>query len=111
VEPWGHHREFSYVERGFYGEQLERLYELFPRAQVLVLQASELSAAPGPVIAKVRQFLDLPPGPEPAPRRVHVAREMDYGGSLTDEDAGFLRAIYATDQARLTALTDAGSIG
>src|SRR5690242_9983812 len=34
AEPWGHHREFSYVERGFYAEQIERAFELFPRSQV-----------------------------------------------------------------------------
>ncbi|MDB5452295.1 MAG: sulfotransferase, partial [Caulobacteraceae bacterium] len=28
AEPWGVHREFSYVERGFYGEQVERLLAL-----------------------------------------------------------------------------------
>ena len=25
AEPWGHHREFSYVERGFYSEQLDQV--------------------------------------------------------------------------------------
>src|SRR6202008_942129 len=33
VAPWGHHREFSYVERGFYGEQVGRLFSPFPHAQ------------------------------------------------------------------------------
>jgi hypothetical protein len=42
ADPWGHHREFSYVERGFYGEQVARLLELFPRDQVLVLRSDAL---------------------------------------------------------------------
>jgi hypothetical protein len=105
AEPWGHHREFSYVERGYYGEQMERLFGLFPREQVLVLRAEDLSIAPGPALAAVRGFLDLPAGVDPSPRRVHVGRDMDYGGHLTGEDASFLRALYATDQARLAALT------
>ncbi|HEY9217008.1 MAG TPA: sulfotransferase domain-containing protein, partial [Phenylobacterium sp.] len=47
AEPWGHHREFSYVERGFYGEQIERLFSVFPREQTLILRsdALELQAA------------------------------------------------------------------
>ena len=103
-EPWGHHREFSYVERGFYGEQLERLYGFFPRQQVLVLRAEALDSEPAAALADVRTFLGLAVGAAPAPRRVHVSQEMDYGGALTPEDAGFLRALYATDQARLKAL-------
>jgi len=105
AEPWGHHREFSYVERGYYGEQLERLYGLFPRDQVLVVRAEDLSDSPGPTMARVRAFLGLPAGPDPAPRRVHVGRDVDHGPELTPADAAFLRGLYVTDQARLKALT------
>lgn len=105
AEPWGHHREFSYVERGFYGEQLERLYGLFPREQALVLRAEDLNRDPATTLARARSFLRLPPGSAPSPRQVHVGRDMDYGGDLTAEDATYLRALYATDQARLKALT------
>ena len=105
AEPWGHHREFSYVERGFYGEQMERLYGLFPREQVLVLRAEDLSGQPAETLGRIRSYLGLPDGAAPTPRRVHVGREMDYGGALTSEDAGLLRALYAADQVRLNALT------
>ncbi len=104
AEPWGFHREFSYVERGFYGEQVERLFELFPRDQVLLLRSDELRADPGTALAAVRGFLGLPAGAAPEPREVHVGAEMDYGGGLSAEDADWLRAAYARDQARLAAL-------
>ena len=105
AEPWGHHREFSYVERGFYAEQLERLFSHFPREQVLVLSAEQLSREPASVLATVRKFLGIAPGPDPDPRQVHVGKEMDYGSALTSDDAAFLREIFAEDQARLAALT------
>lgn len=105
AEPWGFHREFSYVERGFYGEQVERLFGLFPEEQVLILKSEDLRADPGPVLAKVRAFIGLPPGPSPAPRESHVGVEMDYGSELTPEDAALLRQLYARDDARLKALT------
>jgi hypothetical protein len=105
ADPWGHHREFSYVERGFYGEQLEALFGLFPRDQVLVLRAEDLNRHPDKALARVRDFLALPAGVAPEPRQVHVGREMDYGSELTAEDVRFLRGLYATDQARLAALT------
>lgn len=104
-EPWGHHRECSYVERGFYGEQLERLLGLFPKPQVLVLRAEDLRDDPGPVLAAVRRFIGAEPAPAPPPRAIHVGREMDYGSELTPADAAYLRALYARDQARLQVLT------
>jgi hypothetical protein len=105
AEPWGFHREFSYVERGFYGEQIERLLGLFPQEQLLVVRSEDLRSDPGPVLAKVRAFIGLPPAPPPAPRESHVGVEMDYGSELTPDDAAFLRQLYARDDERLKALT------
>jgi hypothetical protein len=55
---WRHH---SYLARGRYGEQLERLYELFPPAQVLVLQSEALLADPNQALEAVWRFLGLAP--------------------------------------------------
>lgn len=104
AEPWGFHRDASYVERGFYGEQMARMLGLFPRDQVLVLRAEALRADPAAILAQVRTFLSLPSGAAPAPREVHVGREMDYGSELTDADVAHLRGVYARDQARLAEL-------
>ena len=104
AEPWGHHREFSYVERGFYAEQLERAFALFPREQVLVLKAEDLRADPAAVLADVRRFLGLPPAPAPAPRERHVGRAGGYPSALTEADVAHLREVYAADARRLGAL-------
>ena len=104
VHPWGAHREYSYVERGFYGEQVERALALFPREQLLVLSAEALQDAPAATLAAVRAFLGLPKRKAPAARRVHVGAEIDYGSELTTGDAAFLRGLYARDQARLRRL-------
>jgi hypothetical protein len=105
ADPWGFHRELSYVERGFYGEQIERLYGLFPRDQVLVLRAEDLRRDPGPTLSLVRGFLGLPAAAAPAAREAHVGREMDYGSALTVADMDHLRGVYARDLARLADLT------
>ena len=105
AEPWGHHREFSYVERGFYGEQMERVFGLFPRQQVLVLCSDDLRADPGAALGRVRDLLGLSHRPAPTARAVHVGREMDYGSDLTEGDAAWLRDLYAADDQRLRALT------
>lgn len=104
AEPWGHHREFSYVERGFYAEQVERALYLFPRDQLLVLKSEDLRADPAPSLAAVRGFLGLPRATAPTHREVHVGREMDYPSDLTPQDAAFLREVYAPDAERLARL-------
>ncbi|MCA6228358.1 MAG: sulfotransferase domain-containing protein [Phenylobacterium sp.] len=101
AEPFGHHREFSYVERGFYGEQVERLYALFDPADVLIARADDLDADPAAVLARLAAFAGTPPPPPVRPRRVHVGAPAP----IPEADAAFLRQVYAPDQARLKALT------
>jgi hypothetical protein len=55
----------AYVARGRYAEQLERWLELFPREQLLVLVGEELLSDPTAQLARVTEFLGLPPGPVP----------------------------------------------
>ncbi|WP_374573189.1 sulfotransferase [Phenylobacterium sp.] len=105
AEPWGYHREFSYVERGYYGEQVERLFAVFPREQVLILKSDDLKAAPDDVLTEISRFLGVPSRAPVVPREVHVGRNMDYGENLEAEDVAFLRRLYARDMARLKDLT------
>ena len=99
-------RVFTYVERGFYGAQVERLFGLFPREQVLILLADDLRRRPSAPLAAVSRFLGLEPLSDAvSPREVHVARDFDYGSVLTLEDRDYLAALYASDQARLEVLT------
>lgn len=105
AEPWGAHREFSYVERGLYGEQMARLLGLYARDQLLVLRSDVLRADPGAALLQVRGFLGLAPGRPPVAREIHVGREMDYGSDLTAADVDHLRRIYARDAERLADLT------
>lgn len=106
AEPWGVHREFSYVERGFYGEQIARLLQLFPREQVLVLQAEDLKREPGRTLDVVSDFLGAPRRGPVEHRDVHVGQ--DVGAALPAADVDYLREIYAEDMARLAQLTGIG---
>ena len=105
AEPWGHHREVSYVERGFYAEQVERLLGLFPREQLQILTSEALRADPATILTEVRAFLGLGPAAAPVNREVHVGRDMAYPSELTAADIDHLRGVYAADAARLADLT------
>jgi Sulfotransferase domain len=55
------HRHWSYLARGRYAEQLDRLWSTFPPEQILVLRSEDLFAAPGPQFRRVTDFLGLRP--------------------------------------------------
>jgi hypothetical protein len=101
----GAHRVFSYVERGFYGAQTQRLLSLFPRDQVLFERADLLKSDPDAVLGRVCAFLGLDPPPPAAPRTVHAARAIAYGSILTPQDESYLRNVYADDLDLLETLT------
>lgn len=57
--PRGVHRIFSYVERGFYSEQIERLIGLFPRKQVVFIRTDKLWSNPNRVLNQISDFLEV----------------------------------------------------
>jgi hypothetical protein len=60
------HQHHAYLARGRYAEQLERLFGLFGRERVLVLESADLSATPEPLCAR------LPGSAAPAPARLRA---------------------------------------
>jgi Sulfotransferase domain len=52
-------RYFSYVEKGFYAQQLSRALELFPKANILTLESQELNLDPSLLMERIGPFLGL----------------------------------------------------
>jgi sulfotransferase family protein len=61
----------SYIDRGFYTEQLRRIAHLFPPDQVLVLRTEELRAEPQRVVDRITDFLGLDRLPGVQPEEVY----------------------------------------
>ncbi len=59
------HQEHSYLARSRYGEQLQRLEDLFPAEQLLVLRSEDLFRQPEPLWQRLQAFLELEPWPLP----------------------------------------------
>lgn len=55
------HQHHSYVARGLYADQLDRLQKLFPPSSVLVLPSAELFERPADAYSRTLSFLGLPP--------------------------------------------------
>ena len=53
---------WHYTALGRYGEQLEHLYEVFPRKQVFVFRYRALVENPAQTLDRICAFLEIPPG-------------------------------------------------
>jgi len=104
LAPGGVHRVFSYVERGFYAPQIERLFGLFPNDQLLFLRTDALWSDPAATLQEVQSFLEIPLVRNAEQRRV-VPFESDKSVPLAPEVADYLAALYADDIRRTQSLT------
>lgn len=85
------HRVYSYVDRGFYSEQLRRLWTYFPREQVMVLRTEELRKSPIDLLKKVWMFLGLNPQENILPREVH---SRSYSSPMEEKEKEYLANLY-----------------
>jgi hypothetical protein len=100
-------RVHSYVERGFYGAQVRRFLELYPREQLLPLTSEELFKSHRTALAKVTEFLGVSPFPDDL-EALHVnskKRRVEYPSVLTRADAALLADVFRDDLAEFQALT------
>ena len=87
---------WHYTALGRYGEQLEHLYRLFPREQVLVFRYRALVESPAQTLDRICAFLGVPRGvlteiprenvtahPDPTLRHHAVSRTLRAGHQLT----------------------------
>jgi hypothetical protein len=73
------HRVFSYLDRGFYAQQVTRLFDLFGRDQCLVLLNEELRKNHQTTLRSVFEFLKVDPSFVPPEASVF---EHDYDQSI-----------------------------
>jgi len=94
-------RKFSYVERGFYSEQIERVFRFFPREQVLVIKFDDLRGDYRAVTDRIFQFLKVPPFSRLKNREENI---INYARSMTQSEREYLFSIFQNDIAKLEKL-------
>lgn len=101
----GAHRVHSYVERGFYGAQIERLFANFPRQQVLLMRSDDLRGDPARILRNACDFLQIPAFEIVTARESHVGLKVSSKEKPTAEDLSLLINLYVQDQKKLKSLT------
>ena len=85
------HRVYSYVDRGFYLEQLRRLWSFFPKEQVLVLKSDELKCQPVQALQRVCKFVKVDPLNCIEPTSVH---SRPYKSPMGPTERQYLRSVF-----------------
>lgn len=100
----GAHLHYSYVERGFYGRQIARLLELFPRERLLFIETDDIWSEPDRVMRRVHDFLGLAP-PDPVEKEYIVPVETRDVGPMSDATRDALTELYREDILQAAQLT------
>jgi hypothetical protein len=87
------HRVYSYIDRGFYAEQIRRLWRFFPHSQTLFIPAEQLDAEPERTLNAIYDFLGIARR-QMSPHRMHVAQ---YDSRLCERMRCHLRDLFAPD--------------
>ncbi len=85
------HRVYSYIDRGFYLEQLRRLWCYFSRDNVLVLKHEYLKDHPVECLKDVCDFLEVNHFNTVNPKEVHT---LPYLSKMSDKEKEYLRFIF-----------------
>jgi len=91
-------RNASYVDRGFYTRQLERVWQHFPVAQTLVLRSEELQQTPETTLQRIADFLAIEPFPRVTSKN---ANRRDYEQPMSANEWEYLAGIYASEISQL----------
>jgi hypothetical protein len=88
------HFYHNYTYRGFYTEQVRRIWHFFPPEQTLVMRSSALRNKTAETLRRILEFLGLPEHGWPDLEPVHVT---PYESGLERTDFAYLRNLYEYD--------------
>lgn len=94
-------RRTSYLDRGFYATQIERVFHFFPREQVQVIKFEEFRKRTEEVVNGVFAFLGVEPL---ATVKNREQNRIPYERRMTAEERRFLYDAYKDDISRLESL-------
>lgn len=99
--PGSQSRRRSYVERGYYLAQIERVFRYFPQEQVRVIKFEKFRSKTAEVVNDVLQFLGVKPLPKLKNREQN---RIPYERKITVEERRYLYELYKDDIAGIEKL-------
>src|SRR5689334_12081330 len=94
-------RRFAYVDRGFYGRQLARLFKFFPREQLKIVKFEDFTVKQVETLASIFSFLGCKPLRSVRSKDRNV---VPYERAMNWEERVFLYHLFAEDIARVEQL-------
>jgi len=85
------HRVYSYIDRGRYARQIQNIWQLLPKEQVLILKNEELRDALHETLARVTSFLGVSDFPLVAHEDVH---SRDYEAGMGQDAHDYLVSVF-----------------
>ena len=105
-------RHMTGLARGFYGEQLQRGFELFDRQQWLLLELRAMLGDFDATVDRTTDFLDLPRFERVPPlKNWHAGAEQVPGTAPTADDLARVAEVYAKDLALFEELSGHRHLG
>lgn len=98
-------RVYSYVERGFYVEQVERLLATFPRCNCHFIDFNEFVNDTRGVLDALASFLGISSFPGSPAIKENERPGVDFPSVLTSADIEYLAELYRPELARFSSLT------
>jgi hypothetical protein len=95
------HRVYSYIDRGFYTKQLKKIWEFFPKKQVLILKNTDLQDRPNETLLKVTNFLNIENFNIVEKRNIH---SRNYISKMDVKDREYLKNIFVNEIKELEVL-------
>lgn len=89
------HRIFSYVSRGFYSEQLLRIFKFFPSNQILIMKYEDMKHDNESALRKVSSFLNIDPFLSCEFSSVHLTKY--HKKFMTHHDRVLLRTVFCKE--------------
>ncbi|WP_394175038.1 sulfotransferase family protein [Thalassotalea litorea] len=84
-------QRYSYIDRGFYSEQIRRMQRYFNAEQLLFIRHESLKQSPTETLAKVTDFLQISPFPKIQAKDVH---SRPYETTMSATERARLNDIY-----------------
>ena len=95
------YRVYSYLDRGFYTEQLARLWQWFPKENIFIVRYEDLKNRPKKILSQLYSFLSIKPLTFLGKKEVF---SIPYKQEITNRELRFLVNVFKDEIARLECL-------